>query len=230
MAQSRSLHTATRLRDGRVLVVGGFAEGGAIRSSAELWDPATGAFAAAGSLGTGRYGHTATLLPDGRVLVAGGVASGDGGTFTILGTTEVWDPEAGGLSPGRDLVEPHANHTATALSDGRILVVGGLRTQADLAGSEVSDLFTGAWTATGPMLRARVLHSASLLPDGRVLVVGGNTGAEPIAASELWDPGTGTFSEAAPLPAAREFHVATPLADGRVLVTGTIRESDTWSP
>lgn len=229
MAESRSLHTATRLEDGRVLVVGGFADRGAIRSTAEVWDPVTGTFSATGSLGTGRYAHTATLLPDGRVLIAGGVSGGDG-SFTLLATTETWDPATGSFSPGREMLEAHANHAAVGLSDGTVLVVGGLRTQTEPAGAERTDLFTGAWTATGAPLRPRVLHTASLLPDGRVLVIGGTDGGSPLVANEVWDPATDTFTGAASLPSPRAFHAATTLADGRVLVTGSIRESDVWAP
>ena len=229
LAEARTLHTATRLDDGRVLIVGGFADGGTMRSTAELWDPATASFTPAGSLGTGRYGHTATLLPDGRVLIAGGVAGGDG-AFRLLATTETWDPATGTFSPGREMLEAHANHTAVGLSDGTVLVVGGLRTQTEPAAAERTDLFSGAWTATGAPLRPRVLHTASLLPDGRVLLIGGTDGSSPLILSELWDPATDAFAEAASLPAPRAFHAATTLADSRVLVTGSIRESDVWAP
>ncbi len=76
--QARSQHTANLLPDGRVLVVGGQDWNGEDHvqlASAELWDPATQAFAGTGSLVEARAGHTATLLHDGRVLVAGGPGS-----------------------------------------------------------------------------------------------------------------------------------------------------------
>jgi hypothetical protein len=71
MNTTRSLQTATLLRDGRVLVVGGDGPGGPI-ASAELYDPDTGLFSVAGSLNTPRRDHTAVLLPTGKALVAGG--------------------------------------------------------------------------------------------------------------------------------------------------------------
>ena len=83
MSAARAAHTATLLRDGRVLIVGGL---GAGAGSAELFDPATRTFSRTGSPLVPRASHTATLLADGRVLVAGGY----NGSF--LASTEIYDP------------------------------------------------------------------------------------------------------------------------------------------
>jgi len=63
------------LRDGRVLVVGGTKDFTNGLNSAEIYDPATGAWSWTGSLNTGRYTHVAALLPNGTVLVAGGAGA-----------------------------------------------------------------------------------------------------------------------------------------------------------
>lgn len=73
--EARSGATGTLLRDGRVLVVGGGKSVSPNRralASAELFDPATGRFAPAGSLQQGRYKHGAIALPSGDVLIVGG--------------------------------------------------------------------------------------------------------------------------------------------------------------
>ena len=67
----RSLHSATMLKDGRVLVVGGSNARGNMATT-ELYDPSTGIWTPAGVLDAGRAVHTATLLKDGRVLIVGG--------------------------------------------------------------------------------------------------------------------------------------------------------------
>jgi len=69
----RVFHTATLLRTGRVLLVGGSTDGfGTDVATAELYDPLTRQFQPTGNMASEREFHTATLLADGRVLIAGG--------------------------------------------------------------------------------------------------------------------------------------------------------------
>ena len=98
MVTPRSDHTAVRLLDGRVLVVGG-RDGQTNLTSAELYDPATGTWSAAGSISKPLV--AATLLRDGKVLILVGHA--DGGPRSA----EVYDPASGTwtatgpMDPGR---------------------------------------------------------------------------------------------------------------------------------
>jgi hypothetical protein len=99
MTASRVDHTATTLRDGRVLIAGGYSEADDttqvrhILATAELFDPKTGTFAATGDMTGSRSGHSATLLSDGRVLIVGGLLIGGGSTQP--GTAEIYDPATG---------------------------------------------------------------------------------------------------------------------------------------
>jgi hypothetical protein len=75
MLTPRTQHTASLLNDGTVLLAGGYdhpVDQISEVSSAELFNPTSGNFAATGSMGITRIAHMATLLNDGRVLVTGG--------------------------------------------------------------------------------------------------------------------------------------------------------------
>jgi N-acetylneuraminic acid mutarotase len=71
MHYARNRHTASILRNGKVLVAGG---GGyhSIQSSAELYDPSTETWTAIGNMRDTRLSHTESVLTNGEVLVTGG--------------------------------------------------------------------------------------------------------------------------------------------------------------
>ncbi len=213
MATGRQAHTATLLKSGKVLLVGGF--GGAsspVLASAELYDPATGTFAATGSPATPRTLHTATLLPDGRVLVAGGQ-----GPSGALASAEVYDPVAGAFTATGTMASPRQSHTATLLNTGKVLIAGGNNGNrpfnAFVAAAELYDPAGGTFTKTGTM-NATQDHTATLLPDGKVLVGSG------FQTSQLYDPSTGNFTFTGQEAVARRLHTATLLLNGQVLLAG----------
>jgi hypothetical protein len=207
MTTARALHTATLLADGRVLIVGGdpaaWTFSGPYHASAEVYDPATGAFTATGSMAVGREAHAASLLSDGRVLVTGGVT--ESLHATSLDSAELYDPTTGTFSPTGPMTGGRVFQTASLLSDGRVLIAGGLangRVYANnptfLATAEIYDPATGTFAATGSMADMRSYHTATLLADGRVLLSAGavDAGVTTLASAEIYDPATGTFSPA----------------------------------
>ena len=90
LAFARSLHTATLLPSGTVLVAGGHNNGGFLAST-ECYRSEAGACSATGPLNTGRYYHTATLLPNGKVLAAAGSAP----QRVYFSSAELYDPTTG---------------------------------------------------------------------------------------------------------------------------------------
>ena len=137
LGTARTAHTATLLKDGKVLVTGGLvytAQPGTpvefALSSTELFDPTRGSFAPTVSMTNGRGGHSATLLSDGTVLVAGGniVHTKYGPTMFVvqsLDSAELFDPTGSAVIQTGDMETPRAYHTSTLLEDGRVLVTGG---------------------------------------------------------------------------------------------------------
>ena len=224
LTTTRTVHSATLLADGRVLVIGGNEATDQPTVSAELYDPATGTFSPTGSMAAARALHSATLLADGRVLVTGGAQDAWTYSKAFLNSAEVYDPQSGRFSPTGSMEFPRAGHTATLLSDGRVLVAGGGSTASGgFTSAELYDPATGTFSATGSMADARIYHAATLLSDGRVLVTGGGGNYVTrafLASAELYDPANGTFSATGSMTDTRTYHAATLLTDGRVLVTG----------
>jgi hypothetical protein len=70
---------------------------------------------------------------------------------------------------------PCTTRRAALLADGRVLVVGGRRTNAEDAQStaDVYDPAAGAFHVVGPLATARFQPSVTVLADGRVLISGG---------------------------------------------------------
>src|SRR5947208_2884157 len=75
------------------------------------------------------------------------------------------------------LTTAHANHTATLLPNGKVLVAGG-GPYLVLTSAELYDPATGTWTATSSMASGRFFHAATLLPTGVLLVAVGDAAGD----------------------------------------------------
>lgn len=221
----RSGHTATLLPNGTVMIYGGYTPDGnsfPALYSAELFDPATGAWTLNGGAFYTRSGHEATLLNNGRVLVSGGNWNAR--------SEELYDPPSGNWYSTGPLQVPRISHTATLLPSGKVLVVGGYNPyNADPTNNfgwqsraELYDPVTQVWTLTGSLSVGRFGHVASLLPNGRVLVVGGFVSAGFANSAEVYDPATGQWTAIGGMFYDRLgfMHRATALQDGKVVITG----------
>jgi hypothetical protein len=129
MSAARYRHTATVLLDGRVLVTGGQGADGVQLDTAEIYDPATGAWSLLGStLSDPKMDHTATLLADGSVLIVGGY-SGEGDA--TVASADGFFPADESFYPLPDMAIDRHEHAAALLPDGSVLVVGGMTWPAD---------------------------------------------------------------------------------------------------
>lgn len=217
-------HRAVRLKDGRVLIMGG-TNGKIGLRSAELFDPATRAFAAVSDMVAARTTPTTTLLNDGRVLVAGGL---NNDVHDPTASAEVFDATAKKFQVTGSMMAPRYRHSAVALPDGRVVVLGGYGPPNGqvLRRVEIYDPKAGTFAAHGELVEARADMTATLLPDRRILLVGGaytdsNGAIVGMRKSvEIYDPVSGQSTITDALTDARGFYAAASLADGRVLVTG----------
>src|SRR5258708_33319586 len=124
MVLVRSVHAATLLNNGKVLLAGGVGTSWTFLADAELYDPATNTFAATGAMTMARESHTATLLRNGNVLIMGG-HKGRRSAITIYSSAEIYNPASGTFSSTGNLTVRRHKHDAALLADGRVLIIGG---------------------------------------------------------------------------------------------------------
>jgi hypothetical protein len=182
---ARGGHTATTMKDGRILFAGGDAT---ISPTAEIYTPVAGTLLPAPSLPNYyRIFHAAALTKSGTVLLAGGGPA----------PSEQYDPATGTFVPAGSL-SPVALQTSnspdfatlTPISEGRIALLGGLAYGGNGDGSDVVLAQLQVWHASGgggfggffpmqfTMEVPRAAHTVTPLGDGRYLVAGGfGTGA-----------------------------------------------------
>lgn len=247
LGEVRRLHSATRLDDGRVLVVGGLDENQTL-SSAEIFDPGSGMWSTTVPMSTPRYGHTATRLAGGRVLVTGG-EDAVGPSASPLASAELFDPVSETWTAVGSLSDAREFHTATLLTNGMVLVAGGSGpVGTSIRSAETFDPSTATWSSAAAMPIDRVLHAGRRLDDGRILVAGGassdGSGIFPTIAllrgtADIYDPASDRWTSAGNMAESRSGadgnpagHTATVLPDGRVLLVGgtVAKRTETFEP
>jgi hypothetical protein len=242
MQHGRWYPSHVELADGRVAVLAGWDETGAVdNSQLEIFNPTedpngvgTWSYAPQGNRVTDLYPHM-TLLGNGQIFLGGPGPDdsavldpatmkwtdvSDHGPRRMYGT-EVLDPN--GTGPSEKVTEiggyPNANDSGT---------------YAAVATTQSIDLSVAApdWNDGPSMHVARADHNTLWLPDGEMLTVGGGDGrvngsqyilkpGNPEHQVELFDPATGQWRLGPAQQINRAYHsTAVLLPDGRVLSAG----------
>ncbi len=192
----RAEHTATVIVAGRnsggILIAGGYDGRTGPLAATELFDPVSIRFLPGPNMKTARERHTATVIDSGpkagRILIAGGDTTDD----EQLSSTELFNPDPAGFSPGPAMNWSRFGHTATVIESGpkagRIMISGGTGpSSADPAGFSPSPGMN--WPPFGHT--TPVVETAP--NSGRILVTGGPE--DPLSnPNDLYDPATNSFA------------------------------------
>lgn len=222
MAHTRTRHSATLLSDGRVLIAGGNASGGdlveaGIDNKAEIFNPQTETFSPVSPMLNPRFAHAAALMADGRVFISGG-GKVESDVFTTIQkpqvNDEIFNPATNSFTAAPPMRTPRWYHTATPLSDGRVLVVG----YSGQEGQPSAEMFSAGGSSVQDFNSAarRSNHTATVLRNGKVLLAGG--GISFGFDAEVYDPVTNSFQPVETSSSGYD-HDAVLLSDGTVLLT-----------
>jgi hypothetical protein len=190
----------TRLPNGQIMVSGGIEVGfffgvpvSAVSTTAvQRWNPTTGTWTSGPNMGTGRAGHhyNQVTLQDNRVLFTGGVQVTSllaAQNASPIAAAEAYNPATNSWV-SHPMPNARALHSATRLSDGRVVVCGGAQgTLSTPVSIDLVDVFsptTNAWSAAPSLTSPRASHASALLPDGTLVLFGGQGASTSVTSIE----------------------------------------------
>ncbi|MBL8756409.1 MAG: hypothetical protein JNK15_24155, partial [Planctomycetes bacterium] len=257
MASPRAGHGASLMPNGKVLVTGGSTAFDlqnplslftGLLGTTELFDPTTNAFTAGPTMLEPRAFHTSTTLTTGRVLIAGGMAVLPIVNIpNVSSTAYLFNPTTNSFGLPSLMNGARFMHTATALSNGRVLLVGGLNldlttflttldpldivigTRTDCQVFAQGGIF-GTFTTVNGMQVGRAGAAVAPLANGGAVIAGGFQLTIDIATSTFVLNATATSDRFTQSPnliapvgsmaAPRLFPTTVNLPDGSVMVVG----------
>ena len=193
---------------------------------------------------TPRAYHVLAAFRDGRVVAAGGFNprtyaehhAGGNPMMQLLQQAVQWVPGSAAWSALPNMSVGRSGAAAVVLSNGQLLVAGGLQLgdpgdqqetedggMVHHASAEVLAADGSGWEAVAPMSGPRVSAVAGLLPNGIVVVAGGQSTDVFTSATrtvEQWDPVANKWSALPSMVAARSGAAGCVLADGRFVMVG----------
>ena len=184
-------------------------------SSAQLWNPATGAFSSIANNLTNMFCNAALALADGRVLAIGGHADFGVG----VRNADIFDPVTKLWSRVAPMNYARWYPTATVLPDGRVLSISGSDTceTCIVAIPEIYDPVINSWTAMpNAAYNVNLYPFMFVLSDGRVLEAGCT---RQVTETRVLDVNTQTWRTVDPTP--RDGHSAVMYEINKIMKSGS---------
>lgn len=237
-------HTATKLSNGKILVIGGISlradEVIKTVNKVSIFNPDSRTWENVARMNDDRAYHTATLLPDGKIVVIGGIQFNGNGNTSPVSKVEIYDPDADQWNAIEGTSISRYHHSADLIEKGtlkgQILIVGGEGTNGTLKTYQFFNPQTGYQSSANQIhssISGLSKHTSTALADGNILFFGGYSTVDGIIMiSNYYFIFTPPLSSSSPLPISpfsipvstnlngRVNHTATRLSDGRVLFVG----------
>lgn len=197
MTNARAIHQMAKYSNQDTILVTGGHDGAGPQGTTEALDVGTGAWTVKAPMATARYAHRAVPLGGGlntQVLVVGGLGGTDTDNGAIaLASAELWDSATNTWASAGSMSTARWGHTATVLSNGQVLVAGGLDDNGNVLST--TTIWTGGttWVAGPAMTVARAFHEAAPAngTSSQVLLIGGyNSASGVIGNCDLFAVGT----------------------------------------
>jgi N-acetylneuraminic acid mutarotase len=228
----RSYHSAAVV-NGKIYVLGGAGEDNKPFGSVQVYDPATGTWAARANMPTARGLFGASAV-GGTIYAVGGTTIG----LDKLAVVEAYDTVTDTWTRKADMPTPR-NALSTAVVDGKVYAIGGwgydrpeggwesidrTATGKDFSTVEAYDPKTDTWATRADMPTPRSHMTVSAV-GGKIYAIGG--GARIVAGRsgeyrpllEVYDTATNRWARAADLPTPRSV-MSSSVVDGRIYVMG----------
>ncbi len=257
MAAARAGHGASLMPNGKVLITGGsnafdianpLSLFTGLLGSTEIFDPVTNTFGPGPNMLEARAVHTSTTLTTGRVLIAGGMAVLPIVNLpNVSSTAYLFNPTTNSFGLPAFMNGARFLHTATALSNGRVLLVGGITldlttflTTLDpldiIVGTRTdcqvfaSGGFFGTFSTVNGMQVGRAGAAVAPLPNGGAVIAGGFQMQIDFATStfllnatattDRFTQGPNLLTPVGSMAAPRLFPTTVSLPDGSIMVVG----------
>lgn len=204
MAKARAFHTATKIANGKVVVVGGYDDNGVALTSIEIYNPATDTWVTSTqSLVSGAGYHCATLMASNKVLISGGF----NGAISLVKTYE-YDAATDTLTAVGDLAAGRYAHRAILLPNSNIFAVGGISAGVATATTEIYSPGGSTWAPGDAMSAPRSFFALQQIGTGAfttVLAAGDSQAGAENDTAEIYTIATDTWAAPSTLPSSQLF-------------------------